>query len=176
MATGINNQYTVNTAPINPQKFQGMVISLMPRAFRYSSFEPFTTSELECGVFVTGESNAVGVFNVSKPTAAASKIFGVTLWENGLHNYGYSEDLNAYTYLEDSQVSLLVEGDIVMYSETAVEVGDAVYFRHTADALLTRVGAVANAAGTGLEAVPGCKFLDTTTAPGLVRVSIADII
>jgi hypothetical protein len=176
MPTSINNVYPVTTPPFVPEKFQGMIISLMGRQYRFCAFEPLAAVDLEAGVFVTGTTDALGNFNVQKPTSTAAKILGVTLL-NFQRVLTWDASLGVFKYPAFSMVSLVEEGDIVMYSEVSVDVGDSVYFRHTVNGGLNRIGALANVAGTGLDLAPaGTKFLEKTTSPGLVRVSLPDII
>jgi hypothetical protein len=174
MPTGINLTYSVNTPPITPDKWQGQIISLAARQYRFSSLEPFSNGVLECGVVVTGTVDALGVMKVAKPTSTGQRILGVSLlnfqrlltWNNA----GY------FQYPDNDLVTLVTEGDIVMYAEVAVDPGDPVWFRHTASGGNTRIGALGKATGTGLDALPGAKFLDKTSAAGLVRVSLNDLI
>lgn len=163
--------YNVNTAPLAAPRTQGQVISLMNiDQMRYCAFEPFSSGELPCGVVVTGTTNSMGKTTVTQPTSAGSLLLGVTIW-NQQRILTYDNTLNVYKYRADDMVSLLEEGDIVMYSEVATEVGQPVYFRHTADAALNVIGAISNVAGTGLELLPRAKFLEKANA-GLVRVHV----
>lgn len=174
MPTGINLSYNVNTPPITPDKWQGQIISLANRHFRFSTLEPFSNGVLEAGVVVTGTVDSLGVLKVAKPTSTGQRILGVTLlnfqrlltW----NSTGY------FQYPDNDLVTLVTEGDIVMYSEVAVDPGDPVFFRHTVNAGLNRIGALNKASGTGLDSLPGAKFLDKTAAAGLVRVSLSDLI
>lgn len=175
MATSINLSYNVNTPPIVPEKWQGQLISLAGRQYRFSTFEPYASGDLEAGVFVTIATDALGVNRVSKPTTTGAKIVGVTLL-NFQRVLSWDSVLSAHKYVSGDIVSLIEEGDIVMYAEVAVDIGDPVYLRHTVDTGLTRIGALGKAAGTGKDLVPNAKFLEKTSAPGLVRVSLIDII
>lgn len=175
MATGINLTYAVNTPPIQPEKWQGQIISLMGRQYRFSSIEPFSNGALECGVFVTGTVDSLGVMKVAKPTTANTRILGVSVL-NFQRLLDWDSVLNCFKYKDNDMVTLIQEGDVVMYAEVAVDPGDPVFLRHTVDTGLTRIGALGKASGTGKEAVPGAKFLDKTSAAGLVRVSLPDII
>jgi hypothetical protein len=175
MATGINLTYNVNTAPIVPEKWQGQIISLIGRQYRFSTFEPLANGALEAGVFVTGSVDSLGVLNVSKPTTAGTKILGVTAL-NFQRFLTWDSVLNCFNYADKDIVTLVQEGDIVMYAEVAVDIGDPVFLRHTSDTGLTRIGALSKTSGTGKEAIPGAKFLEQTSAAGLVRVSLPDLI
>lgn len=163
--------YAVNTPPLTPEKWQGMRISLMPHEERFCAFVPFADGLLECGVFVNGTTDSLGRVSVKKPTASGAKILGFTtinfqrllLWDN---------PLKVFKYQDDQEVTLLQKGDSVAYAEAPVDLGDTVWYRHTVDAALTRIGAIAPATGTGLALVPGCRVLEKKSSPGLVRISI----
>lgn len=174
-STTTSGIYTVTTPPVPPVKFAGMVISLSGRQFRFSAFEPLAGEELEVGVFVSGVTSALGVTTVTKPTTTGAKILGFTYlnWQRPLV---WDEALGTYKYTSGHMVSLLEEGDTVAYSEVAVNVGDDVFFRYGVDAGLTRIGALSNVAGTGKDPVARARFLEKTSAPGLVRISLPDII
>lgn len=175
MATGINLTYDVNTPPINSEKWQGQIISLMGRQYRFCSFEPIANGVLEAGVVVTGAVDALGVMRVNKPNAANARVLGVSAL-NFQRVLTWNETLSVFQYADNDMVTLIVEGDIVMYSEVSVDPGDPVYFRHTADGNLSRIGALSNTTGNGKDLLPGAKFLDKTNGAGLVRVSLADLI
>ena len=174
MAPGINLTYAVNTPPIQPEKWQGQIISLMGRQYRFSSIEPLANGTLEAGVVVTGTVNALGVMRVAKPTATGTRILGVSVL-NFQRILTWDNTLSAFKYADGDMVTLIEEGDVVMYAEVAVDPGDPVWFRHTADGGLTRIGALGKATGTGKDLLPGAKFLDKTSAPGLVRLSLPDL-
>lgn len=74
-------------------------------------------------------------------------------------------------------VEYLTRGDIVMWSEVAVAAGDPVFARHTAAGGNTVLGRVRNAAdSTNTVAMTGWRFAQSTTAAGLVAVSINGLI
>ena len=171
MATGINLNYNVNTPPISPEKWQGQLISLIGRKYRFSAFEPFSSGTLEAGVFVTGIVDSLGVTKVSKPTTVDSPILGVSLLQFQ-RVLTYDDALGAYIYQDNDMVSLLVEGDIVMRTEAPVSVGDPVYVRYAVHSSLTRIGALNKESVTGNYLVPGAQFLESSSAAGLVKVAI----
>jgi len=176
MALNLQPIYSVNTPPLYPERFQGMIISLMMRQYRFCAFEPLAGEPLECGVFVTMTSNTtLGFETVSKPTVAGAKIFGASLL-NFQRVLNWDATQKVFSYPQGTIVSLLEEGDMVMYAERPAEIGDPVHNRYAADGAFTRLGALSNAPGAGLDPVPGAKFLERVTSPGLVRVSLPDII
>jgi hypothetical protein len=165
--------YPVQTPPIVAPRTQGMVISLMNIAqMRYMAFEPFSpaNSTIPCGVVVTGTTDAMGKTIVTQPTAPGSNLLGVTLW-NQQRFLNWNAANGYFEYQANDLVSLLEEGDVIMYSEVAVDVGQPVYNRIAVNGALTRIGALSNAAGTGLELVPRARFLEKS-APGLVRLHV----
>lgn len=165
-------QYLTQSPPLVPERALGMIISMMGRRYRFCAYEPFSNGALECGVFVTSTYDAVlGKTKVAKPTAAGANILGVSIL-NFQRVMTYDGTLDAYILPNDSLVSLLEMGDIVMYAESPVNVGDPVFMRYAADTGKPRIGALANAAGAGLEARPGAQFLEVKTSPGLVRVDL----
>lgn len=165
-------QYLVQTPPLVAERALGMIISMIGRRYRFCAYEPFSNGLLECGVFVSPTYDPVLYkTKVAKPTAAGGKILGVTIL-NFQRVMNYDAVLDAYVLPNDSLVSILEMGDIVMYTEVAVSVGDPVYFRYGVDTGKTRIGALSNVAGTGLDLYPNAQFLEAKTSPGLVRVNI----
>lgn len=60
---------------------------------------------------------------------------------------------------EGEPLELMTKGSIQVEVESDVTAGMPVYFRHTADGLLTTLGIFAGASGTGLDLLTGAKFL-----------------
>lgn len=168
----VQAQYLVNTPPLVAPRTQGQVISLMNiDQMRFMAFEPFSgASGIPCGVVVSATTNTMGKTVVTQPTVAGQPLIGVTIW-NQQRLLDYNSVLGQYVYKPDDLISLLEEGDVVMFSEIAVDVGQPVYSRLVADAALTRIGAISNTAGAGLELIPRAKFLEKSPA-GLVRVHV----
>jgi len=163
--------YSVNTPPLTPDKIQGQIISLANRDYRYCSFEATAGADLPAGVFLTMVENALTGNTLVVPSATGSKLFGVSIFRESLV-MKYNDTDGYYYYEEGDPVSMIEKGDIVMYSETTSAIGDPVFVRHTADGGNTRIGAIANATGTGLDEVTWATYLDSLDAPGLVRVSL----
>lgn len=175
MATGISLTYNVNTAPYSSDRHIGTLWSIMGRQFRFCAFEGLAENDLTCGQFVTMVTDTLGINRFKPLAAAADKIFGVT-YVNHTQLLLWNDTVKAFYYEKDKIVSLIEEGDVFMYAETAVGAGDPVFTRHTADGANTRIGALAGAAGVGLVQVPGAKFLKAKSAPGIVPISLPDII
>ena len=100
--------------------------------------------------------------------------YGLTLdklkTEPAAEEFGYPEG-------SDVLVEYMTMGDIVMYSEVAVEAGDPVFARHTASGGNTVLGRVRNAAdSTNTVAIPGFSFAQSTTGAGLVAVTVDGVI
>ena len=174
MPVNVTNIYKVNTPPYSTDRHAGSLWSIMGRQFRYCAFEGVADVALPCGVFVTATKDALNNYRFKQLSGATDKIFGVS-YLNTQRLLTWDDTNKVFMYSADDLVSLIEEGDIFMYAEAAVEAGDTVYSRYAADAALTRIGATAPAAGTGLVQTTA-KFLKSLTAPGIVPVSLADII
>jgi len=94
--------------------------------------------------------------------------FGITLTQafSNSNDVGYPADYEAVEYL--------TKGDIVMYSEEAVVMGDAVHYRHTAGTspndVVGRVRKSVDGANTAQ--ISTAVFAETTSGAGLVAVRI----
>lgn len=172
VSASLQPTYSTNITYGDPRT-QGQWVDIYTNKNRYVNSQFMTTALLEAGVFVssTGVQALYGSTLVAKPTAAGSKIVGVTQI-NPTKIYDWDDTLKVYRYRAGEQVSIATTGDIFMYAETPVEVGDKIYFRHTVDAAKTRIGAVTNAAGIGLELYAQAQFVERITAPGLVAVAL----
>lgn len=100
--------------------------------------------------------------------------FGLSLQELAANsaNIGYPPDYELVEYI--------TFGDVVMYSEQAVNPGDPVFYRHTAgDAPNTIVGRVRKATvldETPATALATARFIETTGGPGLTIVRVQTMI
>ena len=82
-----------------------------------------------------------------------------------------------YPKVDGVVVEYMTFGEIVMWTEVAVSVGDPVFTRHTASGGNTIMGRVRNAAdSTFTTAMTNMRFAQSTTAAGLVAVSINGIL
>ena len=174
MPTNLTNQYLINTE-YSTYRYPGTIGSIISRQYRFCAFECTALANLPCGVFVTMSADAMAGNKVKPLSAANDKVFGVSMY-NGNIIYDFDAATQNYIYPKDSIVSLIEEGDVFMFAEKAVAAGDDVYARHTADAGNTRIGALSNAAGTGLVLIPGAKFLKAIASPGVTQVSLPDLI
>lgn len=186
MPFDINITYPVNTPPLVPEKLQGMRITQSAAQFKFSNFEGMagddvitiktgeTKTGIESGVFVTAVSNALGDLTFKKLTAASDKIYGFTFL-NFQRALLWSESLHCFFYQKGDEVTLVTEGDYVGYSEKPVETLDPVYQRIAVDGTNTRIGALSNAAGTGLMLIPGAKFIEKISAPGRADITLQDL-
>lgn len=109
--------------------------------------------------------------DVVLPSATGQRMLGVS-YRNPAFTYLDATDLNAVP--DDSMIDVLVEGAIMVSCEaTGATIDDPVYVRHTADGLLTTIGGVAIAAGTGLDLVPGARVISSYAAnPGRVMIYV----
>lgn len=175
MAINLTNTYPVTTPPMTVDGELGSLSAITHRQFRYSTFECYNDAVLQAGVFVTLAPNSVGKNIAKKPTLATDAIYGVS-YLNTLNVAKYNTTLGVYEFPVDTSISLITDGDIWMYSESSVTMGGKVFMRHAVDAALTRIGALAGTAGTGLVEVSGARFLQSKSAPGRVVVSLLGII
>lgn len=72
---------------------------------------------------------------------------------------------------QDIQIEYITEGDVVMWSEEAVNAGDVVHYRAVATGaeIPGRVRKTADSTDTAI--LTGCYFTHSTTGPGLVSVT-----
>lgn len=175
MAINLTNTYPVTTPPYQTEMEVGSLYTIAQRQFRYCSFEAFNDAVLQAGVFVTLSTSVLGT-NIAKQLSSANDVVYGVSYLNTLNIATYNSTLGVFEFPVGTNISIISEGDVWMYAEAAVTMGGKVYTRHTVDTGLTRIGALAGAAGTGLVEIPGAKFLKTLTAPGKVPVSLSDII
>lgn len=112
------------------------------------------------------------------PSAAGTKILGVAV-KNDWNRLEVEEDDTANDKYERYYITsgnvpyIMVEGEQTMYAEKPItEMYGQVYYRHTADGANTRLYTVSDTAGTGLEALGNCRFVELSTQPGIVWVEI----
>lgn len=188
MPYDITVNYPVNTPPIIPELLQGMRITESQSQFKFSNLEcmagddsvvikttPAQSIEgVEAGVFASITTNTFGDVTIKKITSATEKLAGFTFL-NFQRALIWSEVLQCFVYQKGDEVTIVTEGDYVGHVERAVEVLDPVYTRFAADATFTRIGALSNAAGTGLREIPGARFIQKLDAPGKVGFSLQDL-
>jgi hypothetical protein len=108
---------------------------------------------------------------ISLPTATGQKIIGISVATDIFGSTYSAGKLVDPAYPPNSCINIITMGDILVWSETACNPDDSLFVRLVAGtAPLDVVGRFANATGTGLEALPGCKALKKTTVAGLVPV------
>jgi hypothetical protein len=165
--------YSVFTPPTTEEKRQGFSVDLYNQKTRQVVSRATANAALEVGVFVFNAGvDALGKFaKLDKPTVTGKNILGVSVFHRAF-TLDWDETLKAYKYKQGSLLAFADEGNYYMYAEVPVDIGEKVYFRHTVDAALNRIGAVANAAGTGLDLHPYATFAEKITAPGLVAVKV----
>lgn len=94
--------------------------------------------------------DAVGLISAAGQTVLGVANRNDTLWTPNGGTEGFQVA---------DQVDVVTMGDVWVPCEVAGVLPDQpVFVRHTANGALTTIGGVANAAGVGLEAVPGAKF------------------
>ena len=119
-----------------------------------------------------------GVFVRLDPATSSVRLLSAT--GQTLLGVTCQNDALAQTYIDsavkgvqvDDFVDAFTHGDIFVRCETpTARPGDPVFVRHTANGGLNVIGGVANAAGTGLDAVPQARFV-STVADGLVVINV----
>lgn len=165
--------YTVWTPPYTEERRQGYLVDIYSKKTRNVIVRAIANSAIQCGVFVAKVGETMGAYNkVDMPTTTGTKILGISTFQRGF-TLDFDEVLNCMKYRTGALVAYATEGDYWMYSETTADVNDNVFFRHTVNAGLNRIGAISNIAGTGLDAAPlHIRYLEKLTAPGLVAVKL----
>jgi hypothetical protein len=165
--------YSVLTPPTAEDKRQGFLVSLYENRTRNVVVKATANSNLEVGVFVFNSgTDAMGKYaKLDKPTATGKNILGVSVFSRAF-TLDWDEALKVHKYKQGSLMAYASTGTYYFYAEAPVDIGDKVFFRHTVNSTLNRIGAVTNATGTGLDAHPTAYFAEKITAPGLVAVTI----
>jgi hypothetical protein len=163
----------------DPARVVGNLVDIYDQRSRFVVSRFTANTDLIVGAFAAPIATAAshplyGYTRIEIPTATGAKIMGAVVINptKGFDHYVWDETLGIWKYKAGKIVSLVTDVDLYMYSEVTVNVGDDVYFRHTANAGLTRIGALANAAGTGLDKHPTAKFIEKISAPGPVAVRL----
>lgn len=93
------------------------------------------------------------------PNASTTRIWGVS--GGSVYTPYRSSDRVVPSYGRGDMVAAIDKGQVTVQLDTNLTVvpGDSVYYRHTANGVLTKLGAFANASGTGLAQLAGAKFV-----------------
>lgn len=127
------------------------------------------TAEIPFGVVVAeGDAHP----QVVLPTDDADKLVGVVLRAD-VYAPGY--DVGDTGIKPQVPVSLLQSGMVYMFPEADVEEDDPVYVRYDDDGELTQLGAVSNAAGTGLVLWPAARWAEPGTAGTATKMEVSKI-
>lgn len=147
------------------EQYEGMIPTLVNKTMRYCADENLALVNIPFGAVVSRVTSSK--FQVTQPTATAARIAGICVgnMQRSPITIGGVMHVRA-----TDPVTVLENGDIVMYSEAAGKRGDQVYFRYAVDAGRTRLSAIANAAGTGLDPLRGGIYLQDCTAGSLVWI------
>lgn len=165
--------YSVHTYPAPPERIRGMFASTRPMNYRYCMIEGYVTDALlTVGTVTAVIQDTNGKNQFVQASTANNKVVGVSVLEfSKILEYDATNEV--YQYPENSLPAIITQGDIIMQAETAVNVGDPVFYRVTADtAPLDVLGLVAPAAGAGLVELPGARFLGNLDDAGLVVVGL----
>lgn len=168
-------KYDQNLFKYDDPRTQGNWVDIYSNKNRYVNGQFLTNQDLELGIFVAhgGVEALYGSTLVVRPTAAGQKILGVNQI-NPTKLLTWDATLKLWRNRPGDQIAIATTGNIFMYSEVPVEVGDPVFFRYAAAGAFTRLYTLSNAAGAGLEAYPRAKFAERLKAPGVVAVTLFD--
>jgi hypothetical protein len=119
--------------------------------------------------------NGASIRTCSLPTAATGDtVIGATIASHSIpqqsSNYIITNNFRPF-----DPMPILNQGTIVLEAEVAIGAYDTLFYRHTANGALNKIGAVAPAAGTGLLALPApfTVFGPSQTMPdGLIGVPV----
>jgi len=142
----------------------------------------FSDAAIGFGLGVAYDS-AMGTYETSRPKLALPSATGFTFMGVTCHthkqNTGGDDGLGVLTTTESAQyaigddITVLTRGLIVVYSESAVEPGDAVFLRHTANGAGTAPGQFRIDADTAnADQITNAKWATKITAAGLVVLQI----
>ncbi len=166
-------KFQILTPPFEESKYQGNLCTVYDQRTRHVLAQSIAKEELEVGVFITidGLHPLDQAAYVTKPRIDNQKILGMSV-RNKVSILKWDAVLKCYKYPIGEEVNYATTGDWYMYSEIAVSKLDDVYYRITADGANTRIGALSNAAGTGLVKHPTAQFAEFISEPGLVAVTL----
>lgn len=106
---------------------------------------------------------------VELPSATGQTMAGVTIMNSSNNDFF---DSAVHGVQPQDYADVLSVGDVCVSCEvTTAKPGDPVFVRHTANGGLNVIGGVANAAGTGLDAVASARFV-STVSNGLAVINV----
>jgi hypothetical protein len=154
-----------------PALFNGMTFSTGLRRIE-SGYNSEAALVIPFGV-VVAHNTAVGPRAMRLPSGATAKLVGVVL--NRTHYAEVSRGVVAAPYLSGlvptTDLSVMAEGEVVMYSETAFTVGDPVFVRISGAGQLGAIRNVADGANT-IDCTLTMRFKSTGVIGGLARVRV----
>lgn len=122
------------------------------------------SSDIEFGLLIGANTADMTGWNAPNlpcrlPNSASTKIWGVS--GGSVYTPYRSSDRIVPSYGRGDMVAALIKGRVTVQLDTSLTVvpGDSVFYRHTANGVLNKLGAFANATGTGLAALSGAKFV-----------------
>lgn len=149
------------------EQYEGMIPSLSPKTMRYCAAENVAQVNMPHGSVVSRVLASPRL--VTQPTATAARVSGIVV----ANMQRATIPINGVLCVKAGDpVTVLEDGDIVMFSEVAAKRGDQIFFRFAVNAGLTRLGAIAPAAGIGLDPLRGGVYLQDCP-PGLVWIKYA---
>jgi hypothetical protein len=115
--------------------------------------------------------------NIQLPTASGTTPEGITIF-NDFRSPVSFDNLGTQGYANKEQVSVLKGGgiDVVVWSEVAVDIDDAVFYRHAgADNVNTFLGRFSNVTGANFTAYTNARFITKTNGAGLAVINIGGV-
>lgn len=170
-------QTRVNLFQFNNPPFEGQYADTAPRVIDGAIEQHFNDTSAFIGfgrVVVIGSNSRSAVL----PSSANDVILGVTVLNERCGILASDLILNTPSigYPPKCQIDYMTTGDIIVYSEEAVNYGDPVYYRFTAAASPNNiVGRFNKTSSAATKALPNAKFMGKTLAAGLVRIRLNGI-
>lgn len=148
------------------ERFEGMIPNLVNKTLRYCSDENTASEPIPLGSVVCFDSAKVNGVKVA--TKADDVIRGIAVFN--MQRVYDSDASGRLIYRKGDPVTILEDGDVIMYAEADTTSGKQVFFRGAVDAQKTHLSAIAVATGTGLFPLLGARTLETVKAGELIWV------
>ena len=157
--------------------FPGMVASLITSDLRSTIPELTAGATAICGTLCNITTNSTKLVIGNTFVTSNTNPLGIIAFNpNRVYASNQANLDNALIYTQGDPLTVLTQGDIVMFAEVAVNAGDPVFYRTaTNGASLTIPNKVSNVTGTGVVALTGARFMQSTSAAGLVIVHIDNV-
>lgn len=157
--------------------FPGMLASLITTDLRSTIPELVAGSNAVCGTLCNVTTNSTNLVIGNTFVTGNTNPLGIIVYNpNRIYSSNLTNLDNALIYTEGDPLTVITQGDVVMFAEVAVKVGEPVFYRTaTNGASLTIPHKVTNVTGTGVVALEGARFMQSITSAGLVVVHIDNV-